>query len=80
MTEVLFKAKDMKGDARHCHMQAMMMMMRVNNQEGTATIDQSLVAASVVAPELTDGSSAAPALTASFLMVALGSILMAIMF
>ena len=71
----------MKRDAEHCHKQAMMMMMRVNNQEGTATIEQSLVAASAIAPELNEGASAAPALTASLVMVALiGSMLMAILF
>lgn len=82
IAEVVFEAKDISNDARHCHEHAMQTMMKLNNnQEGEVVgVEESLVAAAIVAPEETiieipgDG---APALTASCVMF-LGALLMAL--
>lgn len=81
IAEVVFEAKDMSNDAKHCHGHAMQTMMKLNNnQEGEVVgVEESLVAAAIVAPEETIEipGNGAPALTASCVMF-LGALLMAL--
>lgn len=85
LMDVLYEAKDMSRDSMFCAMQAermVTMLNRNNNREEVSeqpvSIEQSVVASSVVAPEFVDetgsGSpaitvSGAPAITASFVML-----------
>lgn len=77
--DVLYEPKDMSRDGMFCHMQAerMVTMLNRNNDreqvsEQPVSIEQSVVASSVLAPEFVDetgSGSGAPAITASFVML-----------